>query len=318
MEMCCSSTAMHWMQQLYTEEFSSCEPTCAGQFRPVELPPHRCQSCVRLALLLVTPPDHTFHALHYLTLQMLLKDLDFNLVVFNPYRPLQSYLMDAGAPQEIAQAAWAALNDSFKCDAPLMYPPHVLALGCLVFAASVAPLRASLVPPPEQLPAHPGQQQIQGMGSLPDSHGAAAQQHATPAYAPGAAMGAATGQTDPGLTAAPPGPGGTSGAATSLATSDGKLLQAQGPTLLAAPHQQAPGASTGAAGGDGSVAAWDVGQWLATVNIDLEQVGEEASERVKLHAQILALYSDHLVYARTHPLFGCTGVCSSPGVGSTL
>jgi hypothetical protein len=211
-------------------------------------------------------------------LQMLLKDLDFNLVVFNPYRPLQAYLMDAAAPQEVAQAAWAALNDSFKCDAPLMYPPHVLALGCLVFAAAVAPLKAPLVPPPEQLQA---QQQMQGVG-LPDMQGAPGQHLGAPAYTSGAAMGAGRGLMEPSVTSATaPGHGSTAVglvAATGGATDGRGVAQGQGVSSLAAPNQQQHGIAAGAGGDLGPASAWDLGEWLAGVNADLQQVG---MQRVK-------------------------------------
>ena len=41
-----------------------------------------------------------------------MEDLDFDLVVFSPYRPLAMLLKDAGLGTELGQQAWAILNDS--------------------------------------------------------------------------------------------------------------------------------------------------------------------------------------------------------------
>lgn len=67
---------------------------------------------------------------------MLLEDLDFNLVVFSPYRDLALFLADSGVEQAVGQRAWGALNDSYRTDANLLHPPHVVALGCLALAAA--------------------------------------------------------------------------------------------------------------------------------------------------------------------------------------
>ncbi|KAG2442738.1 hypothetical protein HXX76_002820 [Chlamydomonas incerta] len=66
---------------------------------------------------------------------VLLEDLDFNLIVFSPYRDLVTYLADSGVETPCAQRAWGALNDSYRSDVNLLYPPHVVALGCLCLAA---------------------------------------------------------------------------------------------------------------------------------------------------------------------------------------
>lgn len=70
-----------------------------------------------------------------------MEDLDFNLIVFNPYRPLAMMLRDImaqqqGTPAELSQKAWSVLNDSYRCEVNLEHPPHVVALGSLMVAAA--------------------------------------------------------------------------------------------------------------------------------------------------------------------------------------
>ncbi|GFR41129.1 hypothetical protein Agub_g1777 [Astrephomene gubernaculifera] len=80
-------------------------------------------------------PRWTFDVKDLLDMEMvLLEELDFNLIVFSPYRDLATFLADAGIEQACAQRAWGALTDSYRCDVNLLYPPHIVALGCLCLA----------------------------------------------------------------------------------------------------------------------------------------------------------------------------------------
>ncbi|KXZ56547.1 CYCC1 protein [Gonium pectorale] len=82
-------------------------------------------------------PKWAFDVKDLLDMEMvLLEDLDFNLIVFSPYRDLATFLADAGLEQSCAQRAWGALNDSYRTDVHLLHPPHIVALGCLCLAAS--------------------------------------------------------------------------------------------------------------------------------------------------------------------------------------
>lgn len=65
-----------------------------------------------------------------------MEDLDFNLVVFSPFRPLCMMIKDAGL-QEWAQQAWAVLNDSYRTDVSLMTPPHIVAVASIYLATSL-------------------------------------------------------------------------------------------------------------------------------------------------------------------------------------
>ena len=45
-------------------------------------------------------------------MQVIMEDLDFDLIVYSPYRPLTVLLKDAGLGLELCQQAWAILSDS--------------------------------------------------------------------------------------------------------------------------------------------------------------------------------------------------------------
>jgi cyclin C len=65
----------------------------------------------------------------------LLIGLDFSLLVHLPYRPLVTFLADSHLG-ELLNDSCAVINDSFKTDLCLEYPPHIIALGCLLVAAA--------------------------------------------------------------------------------------------------------------------------------------------------------------------------------------
>jgi hypothetical protein len=72
-----------------------------------------------------------------LLLQVILEALDTHLVVFSPYISLTKLLESDPQLADLSQNAWAALNDVYRTDAPLVYAPHVLALGCLYLASVI-------------------------------------------------------------------------------------------------------------------------------------------------------------------------------------
>ncbi|CAL8077438.1 unnamed protein product [Calicophoron daubneyi] len=67
---------------------------------------------------------------------ILLEAMDCSLIVFHPYRPLLQFCEEL-RPQlhELAdlllERAWWVVNDSFRTDVCLHYPPYIIALGCL-------------------------------------------------------------------------------------------------------------------------------------------------------------------------------------------
>ncbi|TPX32912.1 hypothetical protein SmJEL517_g04080 [Synchytrium microbalum] len=61
----------------------------------------------------------------------LMEDLDFYMIVYHPYRPLTQYLKQLGIEKSCLQAAWFIVNDAFKTDAMLLYPPHMISLTAI-------------------------------------------------------------------------------------------------------------------------------------------------------------------------------------------
>ena len=68
---------------------------------------------------------------------LLLELLDCCLIVFHPYRPLTQYLADLGQEDILLPTAWRIVNDSYRCDVNLLYPPYLIALTCIHMAAVV-------------------------------------------------------------------------------------------------------------------------------------------------------------------------------------
>lgn len=64
----------------------------------------------------------------------LLDKLGCDLVVFHPYRSLLKFFSDAQVADTLLQSAWNFVNDSYRTDVALMYPPHLIALASLYVA----------------------------------------------------------------------------------------------------------------------------------------------------------------------------------------
>jgi len=67
----------------------------------------------------------------------LLELMDCCLIVFHPYRPLLQFLSDLGINKpddELSLMAWRILNDSYRSDVMLQYPPYMIALTALHMA----------------------------------------------------------------------------------------------------------------------------------------------------------------------------------------
>lgn len=62
-----------------------------------------------------------------------LEVLEYDLVVYHPYRPLLTFLEDFGL-KDLTEQAWAIVNDSFRTDLCLHYPPYLIALAAIYIA----------------------------------------------------------------------------------------------------------------------------------------------------------------------------------------
>ncbi|CAG8613652.1 13570_t:CDS:2 [Dentiscutata erythropus] len=61
----------------------------------------------------------------------LLEELNFNMIVFHPYRALTTLAQDLGTKNEDVQRAWLIVNDTYKTDMCLLHPPYVIAAAAL-------------------------------------------------------------------------------------------------------------------------------------------------------------------------------------------
>ncbi|KAJ9697425.1 hypothetical protein PVL29_009305 [Vitis rotundifolia] len=64
----------------------------------------------------------------------ILEALNYYLVVFHPYRALSQLLQDANL-NDLTQLSWGIVNDTYKMDLILIYPPHLIALACIYIAS---------------------------------------------------------------------------------------------------------------------------------------------------------------------------------------
>ncbi|OAF67476.1 RNA polymerase II holoenzyme cyclin-like subunit [Intoshia linei] len=71
----------------------------------------------------------------------LLEKMDFSLIVFNPYRNLVLYVGSITTDTSLLQLAWRLINDMLRTDIPLLYPPHLIALSAIHFAAVIQDIK---------------------------------------------------------------------------------------------------------------------------------------------------------------------------------
>lgn len=67
----------------------------------------------------------------------LLEMMDCCLILYHPYRPLTQYVQDWPDKDVLLPTAWHVINDSYRTDIPLLYPPHQIALACLHMACVI-------------------------------------------------------------------------------------------------------------------------------------------------------------------------------------
>ncbi|XP_043718496.1 cyclin-C1-1-like [Telopea speciosissima] len=64
----------------------------------------------------------------------ILEALDYYLVVYHPYRSLSQLLQDANMT-DLTHLSWGLVNDTYKMDLILIYPPYMIALACIHIAS---------------------------------------------------------------------------------------------------------------------------------------------------------------------------------------
>ncbi|CAF3418681.1 unnamed protein product [Rotaria socialis] len=90
----------------------------------------------KFAHILGGPNEYPYQIKHILECEFyLLEIMDCCLIIYHPYRSLDTYTREFQIDQPLFEATWRIINDSLKTDAPLLYPPYEIALACIVLAA---------------------------------------------------------------------------------------------------------------------------------------------------------------------------------------
>lgn len=136
------ATAIAYFRRIYTRksfaEFDPClvAPTClylASKAEESTVPAKHLSFYMKK---IFQDDKSSFEIKDILEMEMkLLEALDYYLVVYHPYRPLVRFLQDAGLT-DLVLDSWSLVNDTYKTDLVLMYPPHMIALSC-IFLASI-------------------------------------------------------------------------------------------------------------------------------------------------------------------------------------
>lgn len=110
-----------------------------------------CQTVIKNKFGYAYPGEFPYRITQVLECEFYLLELmDCCLILYHPYRPLVQYMQDikelkdskdyingvAGLnPKEnkddIMNIAWTVVNDTYRTDIPLLYPPHLIAIGTL-------------------------------------------------------------------------------------------------------------------------------------------------------------------------------------------
>uniref|UniRef100_A0A8C7IKR0 Cyclin C n=1 Tax=Oncorhynchus kisutch TaxID=8019 RepID=A0A8C7IKR0_ONCKI len=84
------------------------------------------------------PKEFPYRMNHVLECEFYLLELmDCCLIVYHPYRPLLQYVQDMGQEDMLLPLAWRVVNDTYRTDLCLLYPPFMIALACLHVACVV-------------------------------------------------------------------------------------------------------------------------------------------------------------------------------------
>lgn len=98
----------------------------------------RCKSLIRQRYQNIYNGDYLYKPLQVMECEFLLLEmLDCCLVIFHPYRPLTQYVTDLGQEDVLLPTAWKIVNDTYRSDVCLLYPPYLVALSAIHMAAVV-------------------------------------------------------------------------------------------------------------------------------------------------------------------------------------
>ncbi|KAL1243811.1 Cyclin-C [Trichinella nativa] len=94
-----------------------------------------CQTLIKSRYSYVYPQDFPYRLNHIHEAEFfLLEMMDCCLIVYHPYRPLVQLMQDISQDEAVISTAWKVLNDSYRSDVCLLFPPYQIALACLHIA----------------------------------------------------------------------------------------------------------------------------------------------------------------------------------------
>uniref|UniRef100_A0A0B7BLE9 Cyclin-C n=2 Tax=Arion vulgaris TaxID=1028688 RepID=A0A0B7BLE9_9EUPU len=97
-----------------------------------------CQNIVKNKFGHAFNGEYPYRIQHVLECEFyLLEMMDCCLIMYHPYRPLTKFCADLSAEADLLPIAWRMVNDCLRTDAPLLYPPYLIALSCLHLASIV-------------------------------------------------------------------------------------------------------------------------------------------------------------------------------------
>ncbi|CAI2182075.1 3181_t:CDS:2 [Funneliformis geosporum] len=132
------ATAITYFKRFYTKNsFRNTEPnlvaaTCMYLACKIEESPHHIKTVIAEMKGIINGGSFPYDNQKVAEMEFyLLEELDFNMIVFHPYRSLMTLAQDLGTKNEDVQWAWYIINDSYRIDLCLLYPPHVIAAAAL-------------------------------------------------------------------------------------------------------------------------------------------------------------------------------------------
>jgi len=66
----------------------------------------------------------------------IMEEMNFKMIAYHPYHCLKQYVADAMIKSStFLEIAWHLVNDSYRTDAMLIYPPHIVAMAAMLMVA---------------------------------------------------------------------------------------------------------------------------------------------------------------------------------------
>lgn len=97
-----------------------------------------CQQVVKTKFSYAYPQEFPYRINQILECEFYLMEMmDCCLILYHPYRPLVQFVHDWSNKDNILPTAWNVVNDSYRTDVCLLYPPHQIALACLHIACVI-------------------------------------------------------------------------------------------------------------------------------------------------------------------------------------